>query len=69
MSNPVDARVVGQALESRGFIGDQKAIAGLGLNSFGFIWPCDAIWTDTDSVIVTAWSDVASASSVEDCIG
>lgn len=53
---PIDVTVVGNALESEGFVGANYAMAGLGLNTFGFLWPCDAIWVDTESAITTTWT-------------
>jgi hypothetical protein len=66
---PFDVRVVGQALNSFGFTA-YNTIAGLGLNTFGFLWPCDSIWNPTDEAVVTVWSEcpLAFVPNVEDCV-
>lgn len=60
MAIPFDVQIVGDALNTQGFEAF-NTIAGLGLNTFGFLWPIDAIWTacsdcsvDADS---TVWDD------------
>lgn len=58
MADPIDVVVVGTALDTFGFVGLQYTIAGLGLNTFGFLWPCDAIWTCSDMPITTIWTSV-----------
>lgn len=64
----LDVVILGQALETFGFTAN-NTIAGLGLNTFGFLWPCDGIWTDVDDPISTTWTEVPGPSStVEDCI-
>lgn len=64
----IDATVKGQALNSIGFTAEDT-IAGLGLNSFGFLWPCDAIWSPCCDTVVTTWTNVQTGSeSVETCI-
>lgn len=69
MAQPLDVIIVGQALNDFGFVGAQNAIAGLGLNTFGFLWPCDAIWTCTDPAITTVWVDVPPVNpSTEVCL-
>lgn len=69
MANPIDATISGIALETEGFIGLQFAIAGLGLNTFGFLWPCDAIWTTSDLPITTTWvCGAQNTNNVEICI-
>lgn len=51
---PADVIIVGTALNSRGYFA-LNTIAGLGLNSLGFLWPCDGIWQPSDSPITTTW--------------
>lgn len=51
---PADVVVLGTALETEGFVGN-KTIAGLGLVTFGFLWPCDGIWMSSDDPITTLW--------------
>lgn len=58
MANPIEVKIVGNALNSQGFTGE-NTIAGLGLNTFGFLWPSDAIWTSTCSGAVTVWVESA----------
>lgn len=69
MAQLTDVTIVGQALESFGFTANDT-IAGIGLNSFGFLWPCDAIWSPCDPTITTTWTScIASGSTnVEVCI-
>lgn len=57
MAQPVDAVVVGQALNSLGFTAND-ATAGLGLNTFGFLWPCDGIWGGAQESVSTTWTSV-----------
>lgn len=64
---PVDNVVSGQALDSFGFDGTQETIAGLGLNTFGFLWPCDAIWSSTETSITTTWTSLDSSTNIETC--
>lgn len=68
MANPIDVTIKGQALNSFGLTANDT-IAGLGLNTFGFLWPCDAIWTDCEAAITTTWEncDVANE-TVETCV-
>lgn len=63
-----DVRVVGEALNDFG-LEAFNTIAGLGLNTFGFLWPCESIWAPTDEAIVTIWTDCAPGNTptVEDC--
>lgn len=51
---PADVIVVGQALETYGLTAF-NTIAGLGLVTYGFLWPCDAIWQPSDAAITTTW--------------
>lgn len=51
---PADVVVVGTALNTDGFTAF-KTVSGLGLNTFGFLWPCDGIWTSSDAAITTKW--------------
>jgi len=64
-----DVRIVGQALEDEGFVAF-NTISGLGLNTFGFLWPCADIWAPTDDpTLVTTWTDCPDGNTptVEDC--
>ena len=54
MAAPLDVIVVGQALNSLGLTAF-NTIAGLGLNTFGFLWPCDGVWLSSDDPITTVW--------------
>ncbi len=56
MANPIDVKIVGNALNSFGFTGEET-ISGLGLITFGFLWPIQDIWTPTESAITTTWVD------------
>lgn len=64
---PVDAVVVGQALDDCGFIAF-NAVEGLGLNTFGFLWPCAGIWAPMQNAITTTWVNIqTSVVTVETC--
>lgn len=68
MSNaPLDVIIVGQALNSDGFQGPAGAISGLGLNTFGFLWPCSDIWTNSENSITTVWTNSVTQTTVEVC--
>lgn len=68
MSYPLDVTVKGMALNDFGFVAE-GAIAGVGLNTFGYVWPCDAIWTPADASITTAWVSCGSNSgNIEICV-
>lgn len=68
MAQPIDVVVSGVALETEGFLGIQFAVAGLGLNTFGFLWPCDGIWTTSNATITTTWiCGVQPPGNVETC--
>lgn len=53
--NPLDVVIRGQALNSLGLTAE-KTIAGLGLNTFGFLWPCDGIWGPAVDPVTTLWA-------------
>lgn len=54
MALAVPATIVGNALNDFGLEAN-STIAGLGLNSFGFLWPCDGIWEPCEADITTVW--------------
>jgi hypothetical protein len=63
MAIPFDTQIQGDALNSKGFEAF-KTVEGLGLNTFGFLWPLDGIWAPGESMPTsTVWSDCA------DCVG
>lgn len=66
---PADVVVVGQALQTFGFEANQT-IAGLGLVTLGFLWPCDGIWYPSDdSTLRTTWVPASVAiSNTETCV-
>lgn len=68
MANNFDVVIAGNALNSFGLTAF-NTIAGLGLNTFGFLWPCDAIWTSCDENIVTVWGSCAipNPPNIEQC--
>lgn len=39
-----------------GFLGTGEAVSPWGLLSFGFLWPCDAIWSPGSFDITTSWN-------------
>jgi hypothetical protein len=55
--DPIDVIVVGTALNDQGFMA-YNTIAGLGLNTFGFLWPCDGIWSTAEQSVTTTWVSV-----------
>lgn len=67
MALPFDVTIVGTALESQGFVAN-NTIAGIGLNTFGFLWPCDGIWSPGQDTVSTTWiSCGASMGNIEVC--
>lgn len=63
----VDAIIVGQALNDQGFIA-YDAIAGLGLNTFGFLWPCSDVWAPQQRAITTTWVGIQTSTvTTETC--
>lgn len=65
---PADVVVVGQALNNFGFEA-LNTIAGIGLNTRGFLWPCDGIWQPTDDAsLVTTWiAPTPAVNNTETC--
>lgn len=56
------------ALNDMGFVAN-NTIAGLGLNTFGFLWPCDGIWSSSEMPITTVWTGISLAiNNVEVCV-
>ena len=57
---PFDVQIIGDALNTQGFVAF-NTIEGLGLNTFGFLWPIDGIWAPCTECAVepvsTAWVD------------
>lgn len=71
MAAPFDVTIKGNNLESFGFVGGPVwNPTGLGLNTFGFLYPCDAIWQPSDFPIVTTWAacSAVGSTSIEACI-
>lgn len=63
-SPPADVVVLGSALDTLGFEGN-LTIAGLGLNTKGFLWPCSGIWSPSDfSNLHTTWVPMLGASII-----
>lgn len=65
--NPVDVIIVGSNLNSSGLVGANLATAGLGLNTFGFLFPCDGHWINADPAISTTWAACFTPETVEIC--
>lgn len=64
-----DVIIVGQALNSFGFVGF-NTISGLGLNTFGFLWPCPDIWSPAYDPVTTVWTLESNPSgTIETCFG
>ena len=59
MANPIKTKIVGNALNSLGFTGE-GTISGVGLNTFGMLWAIQDIWTPSDPVVTTTWTDCAN---------
>lgn len=55
MAQQIDVRIVGNALETRGFLGFQYALSPIAVITFGFLTDCADIWTDSDTPITTTW--------------
>lgn len=61
MAIPFDVIITGEALNDFGFMAFNN-IEGLGLNTFGFLWPINGIWAvcmDCDDPVSTTWTDCA----------
>lgn len=63
MAAQFDVKIVGNALNSQGFTGE-NTIDGVGLNTFGFIWPCASIWTSCEEPITTVWIEATNTEGV-----
>ena len=67
MALAFDVTVKGHALETLGLTAE-NTVEGLGLVTYGFIWPCAGIWGPGDDVVTTAWTDCTTAgTNVESC--
>jgi len=58
--NPINVEIVGQALNTFGLQGNDT-ISGVGLNTFGFLWPVNGFWLNCPC------SDDAAANWTDDC--
>jgi len=66
MASPVGSvRLDGQALMSFGFEGGPNTISGLGLNTFGFLWPCADIWSPVIGVTLTTWTACVTPGEID----
>ncbi len=63
MAAPLDVKIVGTALNSLGFTGE-NTIDGVGLNTFGFLWPCASIWTSSEAAVTTVWVEATNTTGV-----
>lgn len=66
-NQPADVVVVGNALNDLGQCAF-NTVAGLGLNTRGFLWPCTAIWQSSDNPITTTWVSSVVATNTETCV-
>lgn len=66
MANPIDSVIVGTALNTLGYTAN-NTVEGLGLNSFGFLWPCEGIWSPGENPVTSTWVSCITAGSVELC--
>lgn len=62
---PLDVTIQGQALNDFG-LSALNTIAGLGLNTFGFLWGCPDIWVDSDAALTTTWAN-SDTGGIEYC--
>jgi hypothetical protein len=68
MANPLDVTVKGQALNSQGLTANDT-ISGVGLNTFGFLWPCADLWTNYYENVSTTWTSCTpDVDNVETCV-
>lgn len=56
MAISFDVQIVGDALNSDGFVAF-NTVEGLGLNTFGFIWPIEGIWDECCDPTTLNWED------------
>lgn len=56
MANPLNVQIVGDALNTQGFTAFET-IEGLGLNTFGFLWPLSGIWSACCTATTLNWTD------------
>lgn len=64
---PVDVIVVGKALNDSGFTA-YDVTEGLGLNTFGFLWPCSGIWASQNTGVSTVWVPIQTSTvNTETC--
>jgi len=65
-----DVTVYGESLETMGFEA-YETINGFGLMTFGLLWECPAIWTDSDTNLATSWqsSDAAITTTWSESTG
>lgn len=67
MAFPLDVTIVGMALNDFG-ISANNTIAGVGLNTFGFLWPCDGIWNTAEEAVTTTWTSCGDGGmNIETC--
>lgn len=65
MAKPFDVQIVGDALETQGFEA-YKTVEGLGLITFGFLWPLEGIWSPGEDIPVsTTWSNCTDCGGIE----
>lgn len=68
MAQPVDVTISGEALDDLGLCA-YNTIEGLGLNTFGFLWPCDGIWAPAFPPVTTVWTTFQdSTNTIESCL-
>lgn len=59
----VDVLIKGMALNDFGFTVN-GAFSGTGLNTFGFLWDCSAIWESADPSVTTTWTTCSTPSGI-----
>jgi hypothetical protein len=63
----VDVRIVGNALNTEGFLAYQYALSPIAVITFGFITDCGDIWTNSDVPITTTWVSSEVQTDLEVC--
>lgn len=69
MAEPIDVIIVGNGLNSQGFVGANFATSGVCLNTYGFLFPCGDHWIDAEEAITTTWTAANTPGSTEVCAG
>ena len=68
---PVDVVISGKNLESHGLVGIADATSPIGVITFGFLFACPDIWSDSSDIVAsTVWTECNNdGSGLEYCAG